>query len=135
MRKTANDSIPGVVGPLVNIDFYSADVAPTAGQIYTTPSNVVYTNGADAVILKCKANGANASSAGTVTFTIVGSYDGTTFETVGTTVVLTLTTNTLASVLAQLDTRNMVALKVTQIVNGDASYALAAVNVHGYALQ
>ena len=121
-------------GALVDSDFYTADQTPGAGAT-NAASNIVTTNGADSVLLKCKANGANGSSAGTVTFTIVGSYDGSVFETVGTPIALTLTTNTLVSVLAVLDTRNMVALQVKSIVNGDPTYALAAVNVHGYALQ
>lgn len=135
MRKTNNDSIPGVVGPLVDNDFFTADVAPTAGQTYTTPSNAVLTNGADSVDLYIKLTGANASSSGTVTFTIAGSRDGTTFETVGTPIAVTLTTNVAVLQIAKLDTRNFIALQVIKIVNGDATYALSAVNVHGYALQ
>ena len=133
MRKTNSDLL-STGAALVDSDMYTADQTAGAGATIST-SNVVKTGGADVVTLKCKATGANASSAGIVTFTIVGSFDGSTFETVGTPIALTLSTNTVVSVMAQIETRGFPYIEVKSIVNGDASYGLTAVNVHAYAMQ
>ena len=122
-------------GALVDSDMYLVDITPTAGQTYAVASAAILTNGADSVDLYCKTVGANASSAGVVTFTVTGSRDGTNFETVGTPIAMTLTTNVAALLIAKMDTRNFVALQILKVVNGDASYALGATNIHCYALQ
>ena len=134
MRKT-NSDLQCTGAALVDSDMYTADQTANAGATIGV-SGIVKTGGADSIVLKCKATGANGSSAGNVTFTVVGSIDGTTFETVGTPIVLALTTNVAASKMILLgDTRNHVAFQVKSIVNGDISYGLTGVNVHAFAMQ
>jgi hypothetical protein len=135
MRPT-NSALYNTGGALVNTDMYAADQTLTAGQTITTNSAAIPTNGADSVDLYLKATGGNASSAGAVTFYIARSWDGTNFESVGTAFVLTLATNTAVIANAvNLDTRNATQIKCIKIVNGDASYTLAAVNIRAFALQ
>jgi len=134
MSRKTNSDLLATGAALVDVDMYTADQTAGAGATITT-SNVVKTGGADSVMLKCKATGANGSSAGTVTFTVTGSFDGSTFETVGTPIALTLSTNTVVSVMALIDTREFPYIQVKSIVNGDASYGLTAVNVHAFAMQ
>lgn len=134
MRLTSS-ALPCSGQPLVNSDMYAAAQTLTAGQSFTTASSAIATNGADSVDLYCKFTGANASSAGTVTFYIAASLDGTVYETVGTPLAFSLNANNAVVGLAKLDTRNVRYLKVIKIVNGDASYGLSAVNVSAYSLQ
>ena len=137
MRLTGS-ALPCNGQPLANSDMYAADQTLTAGQNLTTPGDAIKTNGADTVLLYPKATGANASSSTTalVTFYISQSYDGVTFTGPGIPIYMTLNGNTARiGDPWQFDTRNVMALKVLSIVNGDASYGLSAVNVHALSLQ
>lgn len=134
MRKT-NSDLPNTGAALVDSDMYAANQTLTAGQTFTTVSSAIATHGADDVDLYFTFTGANAGSAGTVTFYIAGSRDGSTFETVGTPYAFALNANNAVLQLGRISTKNLVALQVIKIVNGDASYGLTAVNVHAYSLQ
>ena len=136
MMRDINSKLSCTGAALVNTDMYAADQTLTAGQTITTNSSAIATSGADSVDLYLKATGANASSAGSVTFYVARSWDGVTYESVGLAFVLTLATNTAVVANAvNIDTRNAQYIKCVKIVNGDAAYTLAAVNIRAVALQ
>jgi len=110
---------------------YAADVASiAAGATYTTPSDAISVAGLDYATLFLKATGHAAGSAGTVTFYLSSSGDGTTFSTAGTPLVLTLNANNaVVSEPIMLDLHGINALKILKIVNGDAGQQVDALNV------
>jgi hypothetical protein len=119
--------------PDINIKptMFAANIATiNAGATYSTPSDAIDVSGLDFITLWLKSTGANASSAGSVTFNLVYSGDGTTYSTTIDPFVLTLATNTaVVSKPIMLDVRGINKIKVLTIVNGDASYAISATNV------
>ena len=113
----------------LNMDGYAADVDLTAGQDYTTAGASVPVDGIDQVLVFAKGKGANASSSGTVSIYIAASYDGTTFDTEGTIIALTLNANSAVRAKPVLfECSGCKALKIIRMVNGDATYAVDDVN-------
>lgn len=110
---------------------YAADVADIGeGATYTTDSAAIDVAGLDYATIQLYTTGADASSAGTVTFYLVASADGTNYSTAGTP--LTLTLNAANKVITEpycMDLHGINKLKITSIVNGDATYHLTNTNV------
>ena len=71
----------------------------------------------------------NAAGSGNATAYIVGTLDGTIYETVGTTVVMSIASGARASNIVLLDVEAVRALKVLKVSNGDPAQAITAVNV------
>jgi hypothetical protein len=114
----------------LNMDGYAADVDLTAGQNYTTRGVSVPVDGIDQIMVFAKGKGANASSSGVVSIYIAASYDGTTFDTEGTIIALTLNANSAVRAKPVLfECPGCKALTVIRMVNGDATYAVDDVNV------
>jgi hypothetical protein len=136
MGRKTNSDLLSTGTALVDVDMYTVDQTLTAGQTITTNSNAIAVEGADSVDLYFRLTGANASSAGNVTFYVSRSYDGTNYESVGNTFLVAIATNTaVIGNAVNIDTRNARYIKIVKIINGDASYALSGVNVHAIALQ
>lgn len=116
-------------------EFSSDDLALDAGATWSTGSSYVDVEGAGLAQIVLKAKGANASSSGTVTFNFIAVGDSST---------MTVPTTTSFSQTLTLNANNAVArdflvdcsaygdLKLASVVNGDASYALTAVNAEIY---
>lgn len=109
---------------------YSADIASIgAGATHSTPSDVISVAGLDYATIYLKGKGGAAGSAGTVTFYLSSSGDGTHFSTAGTP--LTLTLNANSAVVSEpyvMDLRGINSLKILKVVNGDASNAVVELN-------
>ncbi len=115
--------------------FESSDLAIDAGDTWSTGSAYVDVESAGLAQIVLKAKGANASSAGTVTFNFIATGDSST---------MTVPTVTSFSQTLTLNANNAVArdflvdcsaygdLKLASVVNGDATYALADVNAEIY---
>lgn len=71
----------------------------------------------------------NAAGSGTATAYIAGSLDGTTYETVGTPITMTIASGARAANIAILDVEAVRMLKVLRVNNGDPAQAITAVNV------
>jgi len=124
--------------------FYAADITHiNAGATYSTASEILKTEGLDYVTIECKATGANASSAGVVTFNLAFStnynWEAGTGDFGTETEAVTVTVAGTAAKRSKpwfLDCRGGIrAIKVLSIVNGDASYAANAVNAYMSSIQ
>ena len=134
MRKT-NSDLHSTGAALVDSDMYAAAQELGEGATSTVASTAIATGGADSIDLYFTFNGANASSAGTVTFYVATSYDGTNYDTVGESFAFALAASVAQIRVGNLDTRNARYIKVIKIINGDATYHVVAANVHAFALQ
>ena len=111
--------------------FSSDDLALDAGATWSTGSAYVDVESAGLAQIVLKAKGANASSAGTVTFNFIATGDSATMAVPTVTSfsqTLTLTANTAAARDFLVDCSAYGDLKLASVVNGDATYALADVN-------
>jgi len=110
------------------------DQTIAAGAKYSTDSAEIDCQGFPLLGVAIQATGANASSAGSVTFNFVTSLDGTNYEddsnAQAETLTLSGTTALLKVIRFNVDFIRL--LRVTSIVNGDASYGLSGVNVFYY---
>lgn len=115
--------------------FETDDLAINANTTWSTGSGYVNVEGAGLAHMVIRAKGANASSSGTVTFNFVA---------VGASATMTAPTSASFSKTLTLNANNAVAvdflvdcsaygnLKLSSVVNGDATYALANVNAEIY---
>jgi hypothetical protein len=119
-------------------NFYASAVADIGeGATYTTDSDAIYVAGASTVCIQVLSTGANASSAGNVTFNFLGgnaARDGTpTYPTVTSfSIILPLNSNTAVIKDELVDVSGYKWLKVDSIVNGDATYHISATNANIY---
>jgi len=110
---------------------FTADVADIGeGATYTTDSAAIDVSGLEWATVQCYTTGANASSAGTVTFYLSMSGDGTNYSSVGMPLYLTLNAaNKVVTEPVEISLRGINKLKIINIVNGDATYHLTNTNV------
>ena len=110
---------------------YSVDVADIGeGATYATASGEMNTNGCKCIALMPYATGANASSAGVVTFNLVAMIGGKWCTTTWQSVTLTVSATTEdVSPPVMLNCPGIQAVKVASIVNGDATYHITNVNL------
>jgi len=110
--------------------FFAADIAEIAGgATHTTDSSTIDVSGLDYAAIQLYTTGEDAGSAGTVTFYLSASADGTNYSTVGTPLTLTLAAG--AKVITEpycMDLRGINKLKIISIVNGDAGKKLLLTN-------
>jgi hypothetical protein len=109
---------------------YSTAVASIgAGATYTTDSDDIITVGCQRAVIMLTATGANASSAGTVTFNFVANIGGSWSTSVWQSLTLTLAgTAVIVTAPVLLDVSGLSAIRVDSIVNGDATYAITNSN-------
>jgi len=128
--KTLN--LPGDYN-LVDTDAYSTAIADIGeGATYSTDTYIqeIDVTDIDFAHIQMKSTGANASSAGVVTYHWLGiGKDGQTYPTVAEfTTTLTLSTNTAVRRGVWADVRPYRGLKILQVVNGDATYHITSTN-------
>jgi len=113
--------------------FEETDITVDANTTWTTGTDWVDVRGASIVQILCSFTGANAGSSGNVTFGFVAKPDNAaTFDTPTTasfSVVGALNANTEVVKDALANTEAYGYIKLLSIINGDATYALADVNV------
>jgi hypothetical protein len=109
---------------------YTVDVADIGeGATYATDSNDIVTIGCQRAVVILKATGANASSAGTVTFNFTASIGGAWSTSVWQSLTLTLAgTASIVTAPVLLDVSGLSAIRVDSIVNGDATYHITNSN-------
>lgn len=115
--------------------FEATDLAINANTTWSTGSSYVDVEKAGLAHVVLRAKGANASSAGTVTFNFVavGDADKMTAPTVNSfSQTLTLNANNAVARDFLVDCSAYGDLKLSSVVNGDATYALANVNAEIY---
>jgi hypothetical protein len=110
---------------------FAADVADIGeGATYTTDSAAIDVSGLEWATIQCYTTGANAGSAGTVTFYLSMSGDGTNYSTVGMPLYLTLAgAAQVVTEPVEISLRGINKLKIINIINGDATYHLTNTNV------
>ena len=111
--------------------FEAADLSIDANTTWSTGSSYVNVEGAGLAHVVIRAKGANASSAGTVTFNFTAVGDPTTMTAPTTTSfsqTLTVAGTTLVARDFIIDCSAYGNLKIKSIVNGDATYGLTNVN-------
>lgn len=110
---------------------YDADVADIGeGATYSTVSSEMTTADRYRIVVMPYATGANASSAGTVTFNLVAKIAGKWSTATFTSVTVTVSgTSEDVAVPVLLDVAGIQALRVASIVNGDATYHITNVNI------
>ena len=107
-------------------NFYASDVASIATGADSAASAVIEVPAnAKRASVQLLFTG-NAAGSGNATAYVVGSLDGTNYETVGSPVVMSIASGARASNIAVLDVEAVQALKVS---NGDPAQAITAVNV------
>ena len=113
---------------------FSADISLDAGATHTTDSEVLDCRGCSTVIWTAYGTGA-ASYSGNVTFNIVGSPDGVHWASEGNTDTVVLTgaaeSEAVSDMTDSLNCEAISYLKVTSVVNGDASHAITGCNIIG----
>jgi hypothetical protein len=125
-------SIKKVGDAAYNQTAYASNVASiSAGATYGTPSAAVALPPWDEVNLVLYLTGDVSSAGAAVTFYVALSPDGTSYDSVGTPLAVNIPSGggVVRSAPIPLNIRNNKKLKVLSIVNGDASYAITAVNV------
>lgn len=111
--------------------FSSDDLALDAGATWSTGSSYVDVESAGLAQIVLKAKGANASSAGIVTFNFIATGDPSTMTAPTVTSfsqTLTLNANTAVARDFLVDCSAYGNLKLASVVNGDATYGLTGVN-------
>lgn len=110
---------------------YSTDVATiAAGVTYTTDSDIIEVWRVRRLALQVYFTGDNVASAGTITFNISVSLDGTTWSTIP--IPITAQLNGTTKVVGEAwlwDVDGIHSIKVDSIINGDASQAVDTLNV------
>ena len=110
-------------------NFYASDVASIATGADSAASAVIEVPAnAKRASVQLLFTG-NAAGSGNATAYVVGSLDGTNYETVGSPVVMSIASGARASNIAVLDVEAVQALKVLKVSNGDPARAITAVNV------
>lgn len=115
--------------------FESADLSINANTTWSTGSSYVDVESAGLAHVVVKATGANASSAGTVTFNFKAVGDSATMTaptSVSFSKALTLNANNAVAVDFLVDCSAYGNLKLSSVVNGDAAYGLTGVNAEIY---
>lgn len=111
---------------------YSTDVTSiNAATTYSTASSTIHTAHARTLTVTPRATGANASSSGTVTFQLEAMTKPGTWCTDNWVTITVDVADTAAKVGEPeiIDLAGVMAVRVRNITNGDASYAIASVNV------
>lgn len=110
---------------------YDTDVADIGeGATYSTASGEMDVSGNKCITLMAYATGANASSAGTVTFNLIARVAGKWCTTVWQSLTLTVSgTSEDVAPPVMLNCPGISAVKVLSIVNGDATYHITNVNI------
>jgi hypothetical protein len=110
---------------------YATDVADIGeGATYSTASNEIDTSTVKCVTLLPYATGANASSAGTVTINLKAMVGGKWSTAVWQSITVTVAAAAeIVSAPTMLNCPGIQAIKVSSIVNGDATYHITNVNV------
>ncbi len=110
---------------------YDADIASiAAATTYATDSNAIDVSDVEIVAVQGKATGGNASAVGVIDINLVGSVDGTNYDTVVfATVSFALSGAAEVRGSGLVNVRGLNKLKVTSIKNNDASYTADSVNV------
>jgi hypothetical protein len=110
---------------------YVADITSIAAAgSHTTDSTAMDVSDVEVVAVQVKSTGGNASISGNLVVKIVGSVDGTNFDTqIFATATLVQTTNSEERATALVNVRGLNSIKVTEIENEDASYTSTSVNV------
>ena len=110
-------------------NFYASDVASIATGADSAASAVIEVPAnAKRAAVQLLFTG-NAAGSGNATAYVVGSLDGTNYETVGAPVVMSIASGARASNIAVLDVEAVRSLKVLKVSNGDPAQAITAVNV------
>lgn len=110
-------------------NFYASDVASIATGADSAASAVIEVPAnAKRAAVQLLFTG-NAAGSGNATAYVVGSLDGTNYETVGAPVVMSIASGAMASNIALLDVEAVRSLKVLKVSNGDPAQAITAVNV------
>jgi len=116
--------------PTQAVNLYTSDVTIAAGGTYTTDSREFDVSDVDTVAIQIRATGDNAASAGKVQAKIVARvndvYSTEIFD------IVEVNLNGTAQVVSPpflLNVRGVMSLKVTEIVNTDATYGVSGVNV------
>lgn len=114
--------------------FESADLSINANTTWSTGSSLVNVESAGLAQIVLKAKGANASSAGTVTFNFVAVGDASMATPTVTSFSQTVTLNAATAVARDflVDCSAYGNLKLASVVNGDATYGLTNTNVEIY---
>ena len=115
--------------------FEGSDLSINANTTWSTGSSYVDVESAGLAHVVVKATGANASSAGTVTFNFKAVGDSATMTaptSVSFSKALTLNANNAVAVDFLVDCSAYGDLKLSSVVNGDASYGLTGVNAEIY---
>ncbi|MFA5312717.1 MAG: hypothetical protein WC375_05255 [Methanomassiliicoccales archaeon] len=109
--------------------FFAADIATIASTADSAASSAidVPANAVKAYVQLYLTG--HASGSGTATAYIVASLDGTTFETSGTPLALTIGSGAKRSNVIELSLAGVQSLKVLQVHNGDPAQAITDVNV------
>ena len=109
---------------------FSTDVADIGeGATYSTDSDGILTVGCQRAVIMLKATGANASSAGTVTFNFTANIGGSWSTSTWQSLTLTLAgTTAIITAPVLLDVSGLSAIRVYSIVNGDATYHITNCN-------
>ena len=111
-------------------NLYSSDVTIAAGGAYTTDSQAYDVSDVDTIALQLRATGDNASSAGKVQAKIVAMVHDVYSTEVFDIIEVTLNgANQVVSPPFLLNVRGIKAIKVTELVNTDATYGVSGVNV------
>jgi len=111
---------------------YDSDISSiAAASKHTTPSNALNVQGSKKIAVHVKAAGENASIAGDVDVRFIASVDGTNFDTqVFSTLTLTKTDTASERATAIVEVEGVHSIKVLEIENKDATYAVQDVNVY-----
>lgn len=116
--------------------FFTTDITVGAGATYTTTTPAIDTSRACRAVLQARATGANGGSAGTITFhiaAVVGDQSPaaghSTSDLTTVTVVISGTTPAVG-VPVLIDCDGLTALECTSVVNGDAGFGIADVNLY-----
>jgi hypothetical protein len=110
-------------------DFYAEDIASIASTADSAASDpITVPTNAEKAYIQLYLTG-HATGAGTAKAYIVASLDGTTYETAGTPISLTIASGAKRSNVAEFSIAGVNKLKVLKVNNGDPAQEITAVNV------
>jgi hypothetical protein len=110
-------------------DFYADDIASIASTADSAASDpITVPTNAEKAYIQLYLTG-HATGAGTAKAYIVASLDGTTYETEGTPISLTIASGAKRSNVVEFSLAGVNKLKVLKVNNGDPAQAITAVNV------
>jgi len=121
------------MGQTTYIQFYNDDISSiAAASTHSTASDVEFdVSDVEVIAVQLKSTGGNASISGNLVAKLVGSVDGTNFDTqIYATVTLVQSTNSEERATELINVRGLSKIKVKEIENEDASYAATNVNVY-----